>query len=120
TAAGRLAPPSENEKARAEARAFPYGEVLGQVVADVAENVLQLAAEEDHGDDDRDGDNSNDECVLDQTLAFVVTEECKHRWAPPFFLARQGHRPRPPRRSLGTPNQVASPPLELLLARTPR
>jgi len=47
--------------------------------ADDAENVLKLTTEEDHGDDDGDGDNSNDECVLDQALAFVVTEECKHR-----------------------------------------
>jgi hypothetical protein len=67
----------DTKRARAEARALSvYVEGrLGEVVADVAEDVLQLAAEEDHGDDDRDGDNGNDECVLDQTLAFVVTEE---------------------------------------------
>src|SRR5437016_5633529 len=53
---------------------------LGEVVADVAEDVLELAAQEDHGDDDRDGNDGNDECVLHKALAFVVTEECEHRF----------------------------------------
>ena len=51
---------------------------LGQVVADVAEDVLELSAKEDHGDDDRDGDNSNDECIFDQALTLFVTEESDH------------------------------------------
>src|SRR3979490_406801 len=51
---------------------------LGQVVADVAEDVLELAAEEDHGNDDRNGDNSDDEGVLDEALAIVLTEESEH------------------------------------------
>jgi hypothetical protein len=61
-------------------RHFQQRAVLGEVVADVAEDVLELTAQEDHGDDDSDGDDSNDECVLHQALAFVVTEECEHRF----------------------------------------
>src|SRR2546423_223185 len=58
---------------------------LGEVVADVAEDVLELTAQEDHGDDDSDGNDSNDECVFHQSLALVVTEECEHFQVPPFF-----------------------------------
>ena len=45
---------------------------LGEVVADVAEDVRNLAAKEDHRDDNGNGDDGDDECVFDQTLAFVV------------------------------------------------
>ena len=55
---------------------------LGEVVADVAEDVRNLAAKEDHRDDNGDGDDGDDECVLDQTLAFVVAQECKHFRSP--------------------------------------
>jgi hypothetical protein len=51
---------------------------LGQVVADVAEDVLELATKEDHGDDHGDGDNGNDECIFDKPLTFFVTEESDH------------------------------------------
>jgi hypothetical protein len=51
---------------------------LSEVVADVAENVLDLTAEEDHRDDDRDGNNGDDESVFDEALAFVILEECQH------------------------------------------
>jgi len=51
---------------------------LGQVVTDVAEDVLQLAAKEDHGHDHGDSDNSNDESVLNETLALFLTKERNH------------------------------------------
>jgi hypothetical protein len=51
---------------------------LGEVVADVAEDVLDLTAEEEHCNDDRDRDNGDDESVFDQSLAFVVPKECEH------------------------------------------
>src|SRR5207247_10057355 len=51
---------------------------LGEVVADVAEDVRNLAAKEDHRDDNGDGDDGDDKCVFDQTLSFVVTQECEH------------------------------------------
>jgi hypothetical protein len=51
---------------------------LRQVVADVAEDVLELTTKEDHGDDDRDGDNSDDECIFDKALTLFVTEESDH------------------------------------------
>jgi hypothetical protein len=44
---------------------------LGEVVADVAENVLDLASQEDHRDDDGDGNDCDDEGVLNEALAFV-------------------------------------------------
>src|SRR5882672_9323426 len=55
---------------------------LGEVVADVAEDVRNLAAKEDHRDDNGDGDDGDDKCVLDQTLAFVVAQECEHYSVP--------------------------------------
>src|SRR5881397_3992580 len=55
---------------------------LGEVVADVAEDVRNLAAKEDHRDDNGDGDDGDDKCVLDQTLAFVVAQECEHYLVP--------------------------------------
>jgi hypothetical protein len=73
--------PAEKEEAAGHSGglfAFDASNALGQVVADVAEDVLELAAKEDHGDDDRDGDDGNDECVLDEPLAFVVTNELEH------------------------------------------
>src|SRR6266545_4306490 len=54
----------------------PAAEVeLREVVADVAEDVLDLAAKEHHRHDDRDRDDRDDECVLHETLAFLVTDE---------------------------------------------
>src|SRR5207247_11379699 len=58
---------------------------LGEVVADVAEDVRNLAAKEDHRDDNGNGDDGDDECVFDQTLAFVVAQECEHYFGPPFL-----------------------------------
>src|SRR5207245_4850218 len=58
---------------------------LGEVVADVAEDVRNLAAQEDHRDDNGNGDDGDNECVLDQTLAFVVAQECEHFSVPPFL-----------------------------------
>src|SRR5438105_5498701 len=83
----RSSPSSQTDRPgfRRADRHFQERAVLGEVVADVAEDVLELTAQEDHGDDDRDGDNSDDECVLHETLAFVVTEECEHFQVPPFF-----------------------------------
>jgi hypothetical protein len=51
---------------------------LGQVVANVAEDVLQLAAKEDHGHDHGNSDDGNDEGVLDKTLALFLTKERDH------------------------------------------
>src|SRR5438034_10211716 len=51
---------------------------LRQIVADVAEDVRELIAEEDHRDDDRDGDDGDDECVFDKTLAGVIAKEADH------------------------------------------
>src|SRR2546430_15178585 len=59
---------------------------LGEVVADVAEDVLDLAAEEDHRDDHGDGDDGDDECVFDQALAFVVAQECQHSGTPSLLF----------------------------------
>src|SRR5438552_7205747 len=79
-----------NKKARAEARALSVRRrSLGEVVPDVAEDVLELTAKEDHGDDDGNGDNGNDEGVLDESLPFVVTEECEHLLRPPLSLDRR-------------------------------
>jgi hypothetical protein len=48
---------------------------LREVVADVAEDVRDLIAEEDHRDDDRDGDDRDDECIFDEALAFLFADE---------------------------------------------
>jgi hypothetical protein len=48
---------------------------LREVVADVAEDVRDLIAEEDHRDDDRDRNDRDDECIFDETLAFLFTHE---------------------------------------------
>src|SRR5437773_5536119 len=58
---------------------------LGEVVADIAEDGRNLAAKEDHRDDNGNGDDGDDECVFDQTLAFVVAQECEHYFGPPFL-----------------------------------
>jgi len=50
---------------------------LREVVADVAEDVLDLTPKEDHGDDHGDRDDGNDERVLDQSLTAVVAEEIR-------------------------------------------
>src|SRR5258705_2238432 len=65
------------------ARGLRYRRRLGQVVADVAEDVLDLTTKEDHGDDDGNRDDSDDECILDEALALFVTEESDHL-EPPF------------------------------------
>src|SRR6266545_8255750 len=54
----------------------PAAEVeLREVVADVAEDVLDLAAKEHHRHDDRDRDDRDYECVFHESLAFLVTNE---------------------------------------------
>jgi hypothetical protein len=55
---------------------------LGEVVADVAKDVLDLAPQEDHRDDDGDGDDCDDERVLNEALSFVLTDECQHSSSP--------------------------------------
>ena len=65
------------------ARGLRYRRRLGQVVADVAEDVLELAAKEDHGHDDGNGDDSDDECIFDEALTLFVTEEAIMS-EPPF------------------------------------
>src|SRR5438105_15779223 len=89
---------AENKKARATGPGFLRApKVLGEVVPDVAEDVLELTTKEDHGDDDGNGDNGDDESVLDQSLPFVVTEECEHVVTPPLSLDRRtGWKPVPP------------------------
>src|SRR5438309_608656 len=72
-------------------RHFQQRAFLGEVVADVAEDVLKLTAQENHGDDDSDRDDSDDESVLHETLAFVVTEECEHPNSPSFLPCSAGH-----------------------------
>jgi hypothetical protein len=67
--------------------------VLREVVADVAEDVLELTAQENHGDDDSDGNDSNDESVFHQSLAFVVTEECEHFSSSSFLPCLAGGLP---------------------------
>jgi hypothetical protein len=52
-----------------------HGGELREVVADVAEDVLDLLAEEDHRYDDRDGDDRDDECVFHEALAVFLTDE---------------------------------------------
>jgi len=48
---------------------------LGQVVADVAEDVLDLAAKEDHRDDDGDGDPDADDADLEAENEIPVEVE---------------------------------------------
>jgi hypothetical protein len=59
---------------------------LGEVVADVAEDVLELIAKEDHCDDHGDRDDGDDECIFDETLAVLFPEERVHT-GPPFPIA---------------------------------
>jgi hypothetical protein len=42
---------------------------LGEVVPDVRELIRQLVPEKDHRDDDRERDNSDDECVFHEALS---------------------------------------------------
>src|SRR2546428_3900438 len=65
-------------------RTSPFGVPLGQVVTDVAEDVLDLAAKEEHGHDDRDRDDGDDESVLNETLALFLTKESQHVSGTPF------------------------------------
>src|SRR6266550_7498653 len=51
---------------------------LGEVVADVAEDVRELVAEEDHRDDDRDRDHRDDERVFDEALTPLVAPKALH------------------------------------------
>jgi hypothetical protein len=51
------------------------GGELREVVADVAEDIRDLIAKEDHRDDDRDRDDRDDECIFDEALAFLITDE---------------------------------------------
>src|SRR2546423_3741153 len=87
------AAPSRRRKERrsppGERRPFLISRLdLGEVVADVAEDVLDLAPQEDHGDDHGDGDDRDDEGVLDQALTVVLADEAvnAHR-RPPFSRA---------------------------------
>jgi hypothetical protein len=45
-----------------------------QSAGDVAEDVLDLVAEDDQDHDDDDGDEDQDEGVLNHTLTFVIAE----------------------------------------------
>src|SRR2546427_3755165 len=92
---------------------FPAEGVLGEVVADVAEDVLKLTAQEDHGDDDSDRDDSDDECVLHETLAFVVTEECEHPNSPSFLPCSAGPPPADLSATIEGHGWCGSPPLVL-------
>jgi hypothetical protein len=85
--------PSADERAAvAFRRAPPFPRIrllrLGQVVPDVAEDVLNLPTQEDHGDDHSDGDDSDDECVLDQALTVVLAEEALNTHGHPPFSRR--------------------------------
>jgi hypothetical protein len=51
------------------------GRRLREVVADVAEDVRDLVAKEDHGNDDRDRNDRDDECIFDQALTVLFTGE---------------------------------------------
>src|SRR4029077_9833224 len=77
-------------------RAPPFPHIcalrLGEVVADVAEDVLDLTAEEDHRDDDGDGDDSDDEGILDQALAVILAEEALNAHGRPPFSAQPRRR----------------------------
>ena len=67
--------------------------------ADHAERLADLAAQEDEGDDRDDGDEREDQGVLRETLAFLVTIEEIHNGkidrghdveVPPFFQSPRG------------------------------
>jgi len=77
------------------ARGLRYRRRLGQVVADVAEDVLELATKEDHGHDDGNGDNGDDECIFDEALTLFLTKESDHlRTSFPCMLSgRTAHPP---------------------------
>src|SRR5439155_23945827 len=62
--------------------------LLRQIVPNTREVVRELVLEKDHGDDDRDGDDSDDECVFDHSLSSLV-EPKTHSYS----LARPGGRP---------------------------
>src|ERR1700682_2243428 len=89
-----LSPPRGRKSGVALKRTPPSPRIrarrLGQVVPDVAEDVLDLATQEDHRDDHGNCDNGNDECVLDQALTVVVAEEAlKAHGDPPFSGERR-------------------------------
>jgi hypothetical protein len=52
--------------------------LLREVIADVRKVVRELVAEKDHRDDDRDRDDRDDECVLDESLAFFALKKLDH------------------------------------------
>jgi hypothetical protein len=49
--------------------------LLAQAARDVAENVLDLVAEDDQDYDDHDSDQDEDKGVLDHTLPFLTVEQ---------------------------------------------
>jgi hypothetical protein len=53
---------------RSNVGGFGRRPLLGEVVPDVRELVHQLISQKDHRNDDRDRDDSDDECVFDQAL----------------------------------------------------
>src|SRR5207248_6155227 len=52
--------------------------LLREVIADVRKVVRELVAEKDHRDDDRDRDDRDDKCVLDESLAFFALQKLDH------------------------------------------
>src|SRR5438132_11133336 len=91
-------PPRRKSGVRLAQRAPPFvvsridARCLGQVVPDVAEDVLDLPAEEDHRDDHGDGDDRNDEGVFDQALTVVLAEETLDVHRVPLSSSAQSRR----------------------------
>jgi hypothetical protein len=48
---------------------------LREVVAYVAEDIRDLITQEDQRHDDRDGNHRDDQCIFDEALAFLFTDE---------------------------------------------
>src|SRR6266550_7314968 len=63
---------------------------LGEVVADVAEDVLDLTPQEEHRDDHGNGDDCDNEGILDQALTVVFAEEALNTHGNPPFCAKRG------------------------------
>src|SRR5438045_7401147 len=80
---------------------------LGQVVADVAEDVLDLPAQEDHGDDHGDGNDSDDEGIFDHALTVVLAEEALDLHGVPLSRTHCRYMPRP--RQLGHRSRPVRP-----------
>src|SRR5438045_6521555 len=62
----------------ARSRVFRCSRALGEVVADVSKDVLDLTAQEDHRDDHGNGDDGDDECVFHEALPALVAHEARH------------------------------------------